>query len=46
MNTGLREKALRLLARRDHTRAELVRKLRFLEKLEADLGEALEALLF
>ncbi len=27
MNTGLREKALRLLARRDHTRAELVRKL-------------------
>lgn len=26
--------------------ASLVRKLRFLEKLEADLGEALEALLF
>ncbi len=27
MNAGMREKALRLLARRDHSRAELVRKL-------------------
>jgi len=41
MNATLRERALRLLARREHARAELARKL----APHAESGEALEALL-
>ncbi len=41
MSSGLRERALRLLARREHARAELARKL----APHAESAEALEALL-